>query len=100
MTIQIEILFFQIADPKYHLHGVPRSHPMFLAEAFIAEPHALSKFRWNYTIEGIAKLLMYRSFLKVRVETGQNTTEDLLIDELDKYPYTKKKTCKVANSSL
>ncbi len=49
----------------------------------------------NYTLEGIAKALMYGSYLQNRMAERNETAEDAMQGELDNYPYQRKKNFQV-----
>ena len=81
------------------MYGVPRSHPSFLAERYDTKPFTMSKLPVEGTtsVDGIAKLLMYKNYVRNKVRFGHfNDTRAAIQDEVNRYPYTRKSTFKVS----
>ena len=66
------------------------SHPLYLAESFSPNPAKVNPHEFNVTIAGLAKLLDYGAFLRARAfEEGKNASE-LVMEEVEKYPYRRR----------
>ena len=50
---------------------------------------------WEFTIDGIAKLLAYGDFLKSRALQRRENISAVLAEEIAKYPYKRKPEIKV-----
>ncbi len=68
----------------------PYSHPLFLAERYISGPFKLVRSIFKPSTESLVKLLMFGAFSRVR---SSNVTDDqILKEELARFPYQRKKT--------
>ena len=79
--------------PRKELH-TKVAHPIQMAEYFnpIPAKFNLPSFISDYNIKGLAKLLMYKDFVKAKVTTSNGTKDEdsIVAEELDNYPYKKK----------
>ena len=68
-----------------------KTHPIVISQDFIpipytSNPHTIE----NFTIDGLAKLFAYGSYVRARMEQNETSMESILGTELKKYPYAKK----------
>ena len=82
-------------------YGVNFSHPTFMAEMFAVDaPYNLGPTTAKYTVEGLAKMFFFESYLKAKAASAVNTSRnDVLKEELDRYPYAQKSNLQTPYSS-
>lgn len=72
-----------------------KSHPLYITDSFITDGTYFSPYSVNYSVDGLAKLFMYGSYLKTKVAVENKTIRDILLQELKNYPYSRKQQFKV-----
>ncbi len=67
--------------------GVPKFHPLFTAEDFLPSPFSYNPHQLNYSIDSLAKLLLYGTYVKTKAELNVVDPEVIVTKDLDKFPY-------------
>ena len=77
---------FMTFAPARNQVGVPLSHPIHISELFT--PHSLkpTQMALNYTVAGLAKLLLFNAYVSTQTENFN----EYVTKEAMKYPYPMK----------
>ena len=85
-------LCLQVPDDMRKNMHVALSHPIYISELFIPHSRTTTPINHQYTEDGLAKLLLFSSFIKAQ---SQTTIMDYIITEVKKYPYEIRKNSQV-----
>ncbi len=80
------------------------SHPLYLAENFLAspiltwDPKEMVDYKYanvTYSIGGLAKTLMYGSYIAERARSQNTSMQAAMEEDIKKYPFTTREAFKV-----
>ena len=90
MSEGLRLLLLNIFNDDYNPNdeeiGVPLSHPIHIAELFTPNSQKPTKINLNYTVTGLAKLLLFNAY----AQTQSENINSYISEEAMKYPYSRR----------